>query len=43
MVKSVKRDLGIIRSSSGHGNNNGKDSLKSTENCEKSCGDKIYC
>ena len=37
-----KHDLGIIRSSSGLGNNNWKVSLKSTENCAWSCGDKTY-
>ena len=33
--KTVKRDYGIIKSSSGHGNNNWKVSLKSNENCKR--------
>ena len=39
--KAVKRDLGIICTSSGHGNNNWKVSSKTLENCRRSCGDKV--
>ena len=40
--KTVKHNYGIIRSSSGHGNNNWKVSFKSNKNCKMSCINKTY-